>query len=77
MGRLHIIAPQNLNKVQVDPERTVPHSLITEMYALMHETIIRHLLNTDYAERATIVRQLDDFYWRLAAANACAVLVLL
>jgi len=77
MGRLHIIAPQNLNKVQVNPERTVPHSLITEMYALMHETIIRHLLNTEYAERAAIVHQLDDFYWRLAAANACADLVLL
>jgi hypothetical protein len=77
MGRLFVIAPQNLNKVHVDPECTVPHSLITEMYALMHESIIRHLLNTDYSERSTIVGQLNDFYWRLASANACADVVLL
>ena len=77
MGRLHIIAPQNLNKVQVDPEHTVPHSLITEMYALMHEMIICRLLNTEYADQAAVVCQLDDFYSRLAAANACADLILL
>ena len=77
MGRLHIIAPQNLNKVQVDPEHTVLHSLITEMYTLMHEMIIHHLLNMEYADRAAVVRQLDNFYSRLAAANACADLILL
>ena len=77
MGRLYIIAPQNLNKVCIDPECTVPHSLITKMYALMHETIIHHLLNSVHAEKSTIIHKLHDFYRRLASANACADVVLL
>lgn len=77
MGRLYIIAPQNLNKVHIDTECTVPHSLITEMYALMHETIIRHLLNSVYSEKSIVLRKLNDFYRRLASAHGCADVVLM
>jgi hypothetical protein len=77
MGRLYIIAPQNLNKVHTDPEHTVPHSLITRIYALMHKTIINHLLNTTCLDMSSVVHSMNDFYHRLSSAYACTDVILL
>jgi len=47
------------------------------MYMVMHEKIIRRLLNSAWTEKSIIVDGLNDFYLRLSYANACTDVILL
>jgi hypothetical protein len=76
MGRLRIISPQNENIANA-AEHTIPHRLITTLYTVMHEKIIRRLLNSAWTEKSIIVDGLNDFHVRLACANACTDVILL
>jgi len=76
MARLRIVSPQNENTAN-SAEHTIPHRLVTMLYAAMHEKIIRRLLNSSFNDKLILVDGLNDFYVGLACANACTDVILL
>jgi hypothetical protein len=77
IGRLHILAPQNLSPAGPHDSPNVPHFLIATMYTLMDESRIRLALNTKYTLRSQLIDALNHLYENMGKAIACADVVML